>query len=69
MIMIAMQILKIHPTGNKKSCYFAIFFKFSKTHVQAFKKNDIRHNQGICCKCAFSVYFLHSKKEGKFKQD
>ena len=37
-------------TGNNKSCYllfcyYAIFFKSSKTYVQAFKKNVISDDQ------------------------
>ena len=70
MIMIAMQILKIYETGNNKSCHllFFYFFKFSKTYFKHLK-NEIRQNQGICFKCAFSAYFLFTNKEGKFKQD
>ena len=34
-------------TINLAICYFAIFFKFSNTYLQALKKIAIRQNQGI----------------------
>ena len=62
------QFWKSIKTGNNKSCYFSIFSSFQKL-IFKHLKNEIRQNQGICHNGAFAVWFLHSKKDGKFKQD
>jgi hypothetical protein len=43
-----------------------LFLKFSNAYFKN-KKNQIRQNQGIGCKCAFAAYYSSFKKGGKIQ--